>query len=320
MTTLEKETNLDDTDVGHDKWLDGIDPRDSVENVAREALRVRLSRVLYFMPLAAKKSDEDPEYVHQLRVSTRRSASAMRLFRDFLPERTARRVKKALRRIRGAASEARDLDILGRRYENGSHSRNHVLTATAEVRRFAQRDIVRVDRALNRDGRLRRQVDRLIERTRPRGKTHGDGHASSFAEWARERLRRLVQRFFDAVPCHPTDLKELHRLRIRGKEMRYAVELLASVFAPELREDVYPELERLQEILGEVNDRAMALVRLSAWAEATTNQNRETQFRQAWASENESLTQSIEGFREWWTPARVRNLGESFERLLDTKE
>jgi CHAD domain-containing protein len=272
------------------------------------------------LPLAAKKSEEDAEYVHQLRVSTRRSASAIRLFGDLLPKRAARRVKKSLRRIRSAAAEARDLDILAERYANGGHSHSHVLAAALSGRRCAQRDIFKIDRRSSRDGKLHRRITKLVERTRSKVNTPSDRGTDAFAPWVRKRLQKLARRFFDAAPRDPTDLKQLHRFRIRGKEIRYAIELVAAVFPVELREQVYPEVERLQEMLVQINDHVVASGRLSTWADATSDQAREIQMRSALNLELESLNQSLDRFQEWWTPERVRNLKKSLKRLLDGKD
>src|SRR3954470_13477806 len=94
------------------KWIDGLGPETTVADAARCSLEVRLAVVAHTLPLAAHLSEHDVEHVHHLRVATRRAAAALKLYRDWLPEKSARWIRKRLRQIRRTASEARDLDVL----------------------------------------------------------------------------------------------------------------------------------------------------------------------------------------------------------------
>ena len=65
-----------------EKWIQDVSPSDQTSDVALRTLRDRLDAVLYYLPLAAEGADEDLEHVHQLRVSSRRAAAALRLYED----------------------------------------------------------------------------------------------------------------------------------------------------------------------------------------------------------------------------------------------
>ena len=70
--------------------------------------------------------------------------------------------------------------------------------------------------------------------------------------------------FFAAVPRDATDLAALHMFRIRGKELRYAMEVLAGAFSDEFRTRLYPIVESIQERLGEVNDLVTAKAKIES--------------------------------------------------------
>ena len=53
--------------------------------------------------LAGVRKAEDLEYVHQLRVTTRRADAALQLFRDCMPSRRAKKMRRRLSQIRKAA-------------------------------------------------------------------------------------------------------------------------------------------------------------------------------------------------------------------------
>src|SRR4051812_42023473 len=93
------------------KWIQGLRPDMPLEQAAREVLTARLEVVRTYLPRALREADKDPEYVHQLRVGTRRGDAALRTFRACLPGRTYRAARARLRGIRRAAGAARDWDV-----------------------------------------------------------------------------------------------------------------------------------------------------------------------------------------------------------------
>ena len=93
------------------KWIE-TQADDSVRSIARRALGSRLRRLWHFLDLAVRHPAEESENVHQLRVSSRRAASALKIFNDWLPPRRGRSIARHVKKIRRAAGEARDLDVL----------------------------------------------------------------------------------------------------------------------------------------------------------------------------------------------------------------
>src|SRR5437879_3997723 len=93
------------------KWIPGLTVETPVAEAARRVLSARLDVVFRYLPLAINSPDEDIEYVHQLRVATRRAGAAFRIFADCLPAKLRRKAKQQIREIRHAAAEARDWDV-----------------------------------------------------------------------------------------------------------------------------------------------------------------------------------------------------------------
>ena len=93
------------------KWIRDLMPETPVEEAARHVLFVRLQVVQDYLPRAALEADDDVEYVHQLRVGTRRADAALRIFAGCLPGKTYRKARKHLKRLRRAAGAVRDWDV-----------------------------------------------------------------------------------------------------------------------------------------------------------------------------------------------------------------
>jgi CHAD domain-containing protein len=105
-----------------EKWIEGETALERPSVVAVRTLQNRLGAVLQLLSLAAEKAEEDTEYVHELRVRTRRATAALSLYEDLMPRRRFSWMKKQLKRVRRAANDARDCDVLIERLKTGSGS------------------------------------------------------------------------------------------------------------------------------------------------------------------------------------------------------
>ena len=80
---------------------------------------------------------DDPEFLHQLRVGLRRLRAALRAFRDVLPSKTTKKLKRALRKLSPKLGAARDWDVLVARLE--AQRASPELLHKAQARRAAAR-------------------------------------------------------------------------------------------------------------------------------------------------------------------------------------
>src|SRR4030095_1505962 len=119
--------------------------------------------VSHFLISAAEQDDPDGEHVHQLRVWSRRAVAALDLYQDWMPQRRYEWMRNQLNRIRHAAGEARDCDVLIRRLKSercGSAKRRWLDALQAE-REDAQRAIVEIRDQLRHQHHLAKRLDAL---------------------------------------------------------------------------------------------------------------------------------------------------------------
>jgi CHAD domain-containing protein len=290
------------------KWIDGLKGDSDVSDAARLSLEARLAAVTYWLPLAARQRDGDTEKVHQLRVSTRRAMAALTLYRDWLPRRRSHWLMKRLKKIRRAAGEARDLDVLSERLEREFAAQAEGLLAVVAERRAAvQPKIEKVAERCLRVNRLQEKVSRLLSRIGPRNEA-AKQIDPSFGDWAAVELRRVAEEFFAEMPTGMDDLAALHRFRIAGKQLRYTMELLAPAFGPELREDSYPVVARLQERLGKINDCVTGSEYLGKWSRDLDVPEHRELLQQLNEREQSQLQEAIDRCRGWWTAERANAL------------
>lgn len=298
------------------KWIKTTTPEAPLTELAHEALWSRLNAVWHYLTLAAHQSERDREYVHQLRVWTRRSAAALYLFGDVLPPRRARRLKRQLHRIRGAAAEARDYDVLIERLtpwlaEREGRGATELLSRLRRQRRKAQRPIERVY------GRLKRrrfdwQVARLLQKLRWRGPRQ----EPSFARAAHDGMRAVSKPFFEAAAGELHEIEQLHALRLLGKRLRYAMELFTPAFDSTFRDELYGLVEDVQERLGDIADHATALAYFEDWLARWDDSVVADPLVELVATEQAQLRRSRQRFLKWWSSSRLDELSQQFHKLL----
>ena len=286
--------------------------------VARRTLRKRLDAV--WAELQAAAGDRpDGERVHRLRVATRRTLAAVDAFADLLPAKRREWFAKRLRRLRRAAGEARDLDVLtdrlGREVEGpqppvaGLAARVRLVAMLAR-RQAASRGPIRQMRDALLAGDWHGRTERLLDRVGSRGEDR------PFADFARRRFRPLVARFFATADHRLRSADEMHRLRIEGKKLRYAMEIFACVFPARERVRCADALERLQETLGDFTDHAAAADRFRRWARSDGIGLQHRTLTALHDMEAARADKARKAFAKWWSPARRRRLRRALERTL----
>ena len=180
------------------------------------------------LPLAAHLAEHDVEHVHRLRVATRRAIAALKLYRDWLPRKPARWLKKRLKKIRRAAGDARDLDVLAERLarEYGERAAP-VVELIAERRAHVQPAIVEVAERCRRDDRFVRKDEQAAGRSQV-AEVERRVSRAELSRVGRQRSLPTRRTFFDALPGDTADTAALHQFRIRGKALRYTIELVVA--------------------------------------------------------------------------------------------
>lgn len=302
------------------KWIraKGTAP---VTEVAARSLKSRLEPVAQYLKLAALHHEENVEYVHQLRVWTRRAGAAIEMYRELLPEWRAAWIEKQLKRIRKATNDARDDDVFLRRLPaDQSPAAASLLNHIREHRIESQRPVVEIyERLANGKGRFERRVEKLLKRVRVRGKRR-KSKEPSYRAWAEDRLKQILSEFLEMAEEEIQDTDRLHQFRIAGKKLRYAMELLASAFTRNLREEASPLLEALQDRLGKVNDHMSALDRIRHRLGESDEPTVAAYLTELLEDEEQRLRESLRQYADWWTVEQQQRLREAFSEVTDDSD
>jgi triphosphatase len=209
---------------------------------------------------------DDSEELHGMRVASRRLRAALSLFADFLPP-SAEKLRGDLRWVAHTLGAVRDLDVQleqldGWLPEVPETDRAALLAVRSllETKRLAARETMldaldsrRYELFVGRFSRLLRSA---------RGRRSGPASlparavAPDLIEERFRALRKAAERVEGDSPA-----AEYHRIRIRGKRLRYALEFLADLYPGRTR-PLTKRVVALQDILGLNQDAEVAIERL----------------------------------------------------------
>lgn len=205
-----------------------------------------------------------PEALHQTRVAIRRLRTGFKLFEPAARDSEFDRLNAELKWLAGELDQARDLDVMLADTFRPAADRFHDQEGLAELgKRMHATRAKAYDRALKALDSprfltltldLAAWLDSGVGRdpAGPAGEPIG-----RFAPAAMERLRRQIKRRGRGLTKLSPELR--HKLRIRAKRMRYALEFFGDLYdqAPG-RDRFIQTLKRLQDALGELNDLEVA--------------------------------------------------------------
>ena len=177
---------------------------------------------------------------------------------------------------------------------HGHAALSHHLSAE---RRRQQKPILAIRQDLLRSERLERRVKKLLARVRW-GRSDASGREPSYTKFIRQRLQRPAERFQQALCGKQSSSDSLHRLRIQGKRLRYALELAGDVIPRQRRERLDTLLRELQDCLGEINDSAMARQELRRRLTSTKKSSMAAHLRRLLAAEEVALKAARKAFAQ----------------------
>ena len=219
-------------------------------------------------------ADLDSEFLHDLRVSVRRSRAVQRELRGVFPPDALAHFRAEFRWLQQASGDARDLDVHVIEFEEVRGLVPSALRADLDplldvlrARRVqAHRSLVRALRSERATGLLS-AWRAFLDGLEGAGEADRPDAGRPIGAVAGERIRKVYRqmvRMGDAIePSSPAE--DYHELRKKGKELRYLLELFGAPLYPgEVVKPMVRTLKGLQDVLGRHQDREVQVALLRA--------------------------------------------------------
>lgn len=230
-----------------------IPPTPTLLEIGRERLEALRALVGQYRKMT---TEPDVEFVHDLRVQSRRLAALVNLLEDLLSPAVGLALRDTLRQTRQIAGELRDLDVLTEHLEHGRFPaglkplRKHLL-AELPPKRTALLPPLQQQLTSAGLGETFLLLAGLLESPEHHAKLSNAALDKVLNKRLRQRAKKLRKAFGKAtLKQTPT---ALHQARIAAKKYRYALELAAeSGLCPAEKQLKF--LKKIQTHLGQMHD------------------------------------------------------------------
>jgi CHAD domain-containing protein len=255
--------------------LDGADTMSVAAHkiLARQAFKM-------WANTAGTIADLDPEFLHDLRVATRRARSGLRLLAPLYGDERCESLRAEFGWIAAALGAVRDVDVHRERIRaeleraGAAPGEDAGLTGALERRRApalaALRGALRSERFAGVVAALRAM--QVGADAAPEAAAWGAAPAAELAPVLIARAARRVRRWGELIDAG-TSNAELHRLRILFKRLRYTTEFFAELFGEPIRAAI-ARLVPYQDCLGALQDAVVGLATIEAHVAARTRRGR----------------------------------------------
>ncbi len=214
--------------------------------------------------VAGVHAAEDIEYVHRMRVASRRMRTALALFGDDLPHKHYDNWRSEMQHLTRALGAARDTDVQIAWVQDflkqiaDETQRVGVERLLLRLRQQRMRLQDKVVRALDRleNKRTFDDMDETLHELLVHARVYEvEKLPTDLYRRANESIRLRLEEFLTYEPHvpYPERSAELHQMRIAAKHLRYTLEVFESLYDRALRKPI-KIVKEIQELLGEVHD------------------------------------------------------------------
>ena len=223
------------------------------------------------------KAAQDIEYLHRLRVASRRLRVALPLLDQCYSEKKYQKWTAEIKKTAGMLGEARDLDVqidflkryrkqvIRRREASGPDqvqpdrplegAISFLLSGVRSRRTHLQRNVVSTLKNLEKQRIIEEIQSVIIQRTAPTGRRRRTPSMRGIPPMAADHLGREIADLITYEPWvqFPEAVAEHHAMRIAAKKLRYTLELYSPLYRLGLRKQIR-RIAKLQQILGDLHD------------------------------------------------------------------
>jgi CHAD domain-containing protein len=265
----------------------------SISKYAVQETRLRLKRFSNNLRHAAKHP-EDPDAIHDLRVSIRRVVQAFKTFGELLDPAPVKRLRRRLRKVMDLCAAVRNCDVALTLLDQAG------VTTDASASRLKQ---MRGEAAEKLHRYLKKECPK--RRPAPGVRSHPKEHDWKLDQSFEDNLSRILpvraDEFFTsgrAALSARADYHKLHQFRLQAKRFRYTLELFESFYGTEMQKGA-EILKELQDRLGAINDCATTITILGRDRRAVAAIGKLLRQRKA-VLQKYARSQFVPQKLEWW--------------------
>lgn len=208
---------------------------------------------------SAARSGGDIEGVHRMRVSLRKMRTILALFELYIGHKAVSSLAKEMRWAAKELDQARDLDVYIATYFGDEVLIENQIALLAIAQKRRNKGYKKVNRLIGskRYSKLKRQLQKSLDE-KPWRNLLPESRRKALQGEPLPVAAKIIKHHLDRVKKKGKTISDLndsdlHKLRIRCKELRYALLFFSPLFGGSIAL-LLCQLEKLQNILGEIHD------------------------------------------------------------------
>jgi len=207
---------------------------------------------------------QDIEYIHRMRVASRRLRTALTLFGECVPPKRLKKWEKQIKCITRALGAARDTDVQVRFLEEAdAHvperrfrpGIERLILRLRQKREELQDDVIEALGKFEKSGVPGDMIQSLTRAPGDADPAFLDSHDFVLYQRAFLAVSTRIQELlaYDQHVPFPDHVTELHEMRIAAKNLRYTMEVFAPLYGDEFKQ-IIETVKSAQETLGDIHD------------------------------------------------------------------
>lgn len=236
--------------------------------ISAEAINVYGAKIIY-EHLSAMQSEvegvmtsDDIEFIHRMRVATRRLRSALRIFQESFPKKDYKLYAKDIRAVTKALGQARDLDVQIEMLEENlpayadprlSPGIHRLQLRLKQKRQATQSEVIKAMKTLEEDETLRKIARWAAPWLEKNEKIYLYSPALFELAFSSIQTRLDEMLAYNDQVRDEANVTELHDMRISAKRLRYTMEAFESLYGDGIKPFIN-QTKKLQDLLGSIHD------------------------------------------------------------------
>ena len=260
----------------------------------------------------------DPETVRRLRVTAKRTSVALSIFSPLLSKKLVASFKHSLRSLRKTAGATRDYDVLSERLQ--LHIPPESSSSSIQRSSLSQLlQLVAIKQTVNRASIMSVRSQLLLWGWQSRSDditAPTQQNKKLYKAFIQHRLKKSCAQFSVIAKSHKKKPEQLHQLRIAGKNLRYALELLPKKDLSKPLETCQKILRKMQKKVGDFTDHTAAAEILKQFSKEPMADDILYVINTMQREENTLANISRHGFFDWWTKNRCRLMCKKLNKVF----
>jgi CHAD domain-containing protein len=236
-------------------WQPKINDETSLYDGYKHILTTQLQSLENQLHKQNRTTDLSPDIIHNIRVESRKLITATKLFKQITSKKLLIKIQNRAKNLMDHFGPVRNWDVFHtdcNNFNNESTVENKELFLQGII--WANQDRLKKNALKFLRVKGKKLAARFLKTTSKIFTSENDPASTSFFEWCRLSLMKILDDFKTNLNTIDYSNKGLHAFRLKIKFLRYGLEIMGDALPIEKSHSLHEALKKGQKVLGLIND------------------------------------------------------------------